>query len=287
MHPHLGEGCPQGLVSLYSNSDNRNITWDDAFDLLFRTQTNPATKDIPGLLALYREHDKPLFSGHLQKFVPPNKVVISEFSGTFAPPGIRNKMIALTLLGVSADSDTKPVAEFMAALLNVKACNTLTRETEEYKFLSYLKGDKDRQQAKEMAERSFYPQLAVVIQDPLASDHQQEEFFNGENELSGIVLLGKGQSVCGKKEENLILPVKLGALMLEGESDQTKFSAEYFWPSASNDFIDLNQYLVANRLAKPDHDDGDPRQARQYYGSFIPDPTPDGVKKILTVGAGP
>ena len=48
--------------SLYSTAENRNITWDDAFDLLFRTQTNPATKDIPGLIALYRKHLKPLFS---------------------------------------------------------------------------------------------------------------------------------------------------------------------------------------------------------------------------------
>ena len=273
--------------SLYSTAEYRNITWDDAFDLLFRTQTNPATKDIPGLIALYRKHLKPLFSGYLQKFVPPNKVVISEFRGAFLPAGDRNETITLTLLGVSSDKDTNTAAEFMAALLNVKACNTLVRQTDEYKFFGYPKGEKERQQAKEAAERSFHPQLAVVIQYPLAYDYQPEEFFNGKDELSGIVLLDKGQSVCARKEGDLMLPVKLGGLMLEGAKDQNEFSAEYFRPSAANDFIDLNQYLVANGIAKADHDDGDPRQSRQDHGSFIPDPTPDGVKKILTVGTGP
>ena len=150
--------------SLYSTAEYRNITWDDAFDLLFRTQTNPATKDIPGLIALYRKHLKPLFSGSLQKFVPPNKVVISEFRGAFLPAGDRNETITLTLLGVSSDKDTNTAAEFMAALLNVKACNTLVRQTDKYKFFGYPKGEKERQQAKEAAERSFHPQLAVVIQ---------------------------------------------------------------------------------------------------------------------------
>jgi hypothetical protein len=273
--------------SLYSTAENRNITWDDAFDLLFRTQTNPATKDIPGLIALYRNHLKPLFSGYLQKFVPPDKVVISEFSGAFVPAGVRNETVTLTLLGVSSDKNTNTSTEFMAALLNVKACNTLVRQTDEYKFFSYLNSEKQRQQAKEVAERSFYPQLAVVIQYPLAYDYQQEEFFNGKDELSGIVLLDKGQSVCARKEGDHVVPVKLGGLMLEDAKDQNEFSAEYFRLSAANDFIDLNQYLVANGIAKADHDDGDPRQARQYYGSFIPDPTPEGVKKILIVGAGP
>jgi hypothetical protein len=32
------------------------------------------------------------------------------------------------LLGISKDSNTKAVSEFMAALLNVKQCNTLIRK---------------------------------------------------------------------------------------------------------------------------------------------------------------
>jgi hypothetical protein len=257
--------------SLYGVAENRNIIWDDAFDLLFRTQANPATKDIPGLIALYRRHFKPLFSGYLQKFVPPNKVVISE-SRASVPAGILNETITLTLLGVSADKHTDVAARFMAALLNIKACNTLIRQTDAYK---------------EMADGTFYPQLAIVIQYPLAHDYQQEEFFNGHNELSGIVLLNKEQSICAKKEGRFIQPVRLGELMLEGAKDQNEFSAEYFQLSSANDFIDLNRYLVANMLVKHDDNDGDPRQARQYYGSVIRDPTPDGVTKILKVGSGP
>jgi hypothetical protein len=36
---------------LYSVQENHTIGWLDAFDLLFRIQTNPETKDIPGLTA--------------------------------------------------------------------------------------------------------------------------------------------------------------------------------------------------------------------------------------------
>ena len=204
--------------------------------MLFRTQTNPATKDIPGLIALYRKHLKPLFSGYLQKFVPPNKVVISQFSGVFLPAGDRNETITLTLLGVSSDTDTNTAAEFMTALLNVNTCNTLIRQTDDRQFYSYPKGEKEQQQTKEAAERLFYPQLAVVIQYPLANDYQQEEFFNGKDELSGIVLLNKGQSVCARKEGNLVLPVKLGNLMLEGAKDQNEFHARVFSAERSERF---------------------------------------------------
>src|SRR5207248_2433662 len=108
----------------------RPIWWTEAFDLWFRTQTNPKTKDIPGLIALYREHNEPLFSGYIRKFLSPNKVVISRHNDVFNPPNMRNKTVTVTLLGVSADPNTKAVSNFMNALMNVKQCNTLIHTKE-------------------------------------------------------------------------------------------------------------------------------------------------------------
>ena len=147
---------------LYSVQENRPIVWSDAFDLLFRTQNNPKTKDIPGLTALYQKHEGPLFSGYLREFVPPNKVVISEFSDAYQPPEVRNQTVTITLLFVSADMNTKAVREFMTALLNVKQCDTLIRKTEEYKYYN-LKTDEAKNQAKQFAEWAFYPQLEVFF----------------------------------------------------------------------------------------------------------------------------
>jgi hypothetical protein len=212
---------------------------------------------------------------------------VSEYNDAFQPPQLRNQTVTVTLLSVSADTDTKAVTDFMAALLNVKQCNTLIRETEGYKFYS-LKTDEAKRQAKEMAQRGFYPQLKVVIKYPRGNGDQQEEFFNGRNEFSGIVLLEKGQSVCLRKESDLgdfVVFVKLGQLMLEGAKNQNEFSTDYFQQSAANDFINLNQYLIANGLRTLDSDEDDPRPPHQYFRLFNFDPTPDGVKKILTIGA--
>jgi len=136
---------------LYSVQENRTIWWSEAFDLLFRTQINPKTKDIPGLTALYQKHEKPLFSGYLRKFVPPNKVVISELHDAYQPPEVR------------------------------------------------LMTDEAKNQAKQLAERAFYPQLKVVIEYPWKYEDYQEELFNSKNEFSGIILLYKEQPVCPPK----------------------------------------------------------------------------------------
>jgi hypothetical protein len=236
---------------------------------------------------MYQKHEKPLFSGYLRKFVPPNKVVVSEYNDAFLPPQVRNRTVTIALLSVSADTNAKAVTDFMADWLNVKQCDTLIRKTEGYKFYSYLT-DGAKQQSKEMAQRGFYPQLKVVIEYPWVSHYQQEEFFNGRNEFSGSVLLEKGQSVCLRKENDLgdlLVDVKLGQLMLEGAKNQNGFSAEYFERSAENDFINLNQYLIVNGLRTVDREEDDPRPAHQYFSLFNADPTPDGVKKILTIGA--
>jgi hypothetical protein len=267
---------------LYSVQENRSIWWSEAFDLLFRTQINPTTKDIPGLTALYQKHEKPLFSGYLRKFVPPNKVVISEFSDAYQPSEIRNQTVAITLLSVSADGNSKAVTDFMAALLNVKQCNTLIRETEGYKYYN-LKTDEAKNQAKQTAERAFYPQLQVVIEYPWKYEDYQEEFFNSKNEFSENILIDKEQSVCLQKEE-FVTRVNIGQLMLDGIENKNEYSPSYLRRNY-NDFINLNQYLIANGLRTVDDDADDPRQARPSFRWFHGDPAPDGVKKILTVGA--
>ena len=66
--------------TLYRLPENRNVWFADAYDLVVRKTTNPETKDLPLLLAMYRKHHRPLFKGYLRGFVSPNKVIVSEYS---------------------------------------------------------------------------------------------------------------------------------------------------------------------------------------------------------------
>jgi hypothetical protein len=186
---------------------------------------------------------------------------------------------------VSADPNSKSVTEFMNALLNVKQCNTLIHMKDSYQYYTYDKTDKEKQQSKELGERAFYPQLKVMIQYPWKYHGEQEEFFNGKSELSGVVLLEKGESICIKKEGEFVQDVKLGQLMLEGVENKNAYNADYFlgWNAAKN-FINLNQYLTANGLRAVDRDEGNPREAHKYFGLFNVEPAPEGVKTILRVG---
>jgi hypothetical protein len=270
---------------LYQDAANRTIRLDDAFDLALRMQTNPETKDVPALVAMYRKHEEPMFSGYLRKFVQPNKVIVSEFSDAYHPTDIENKLNTITLLGISADSKTnKAVGEFMRALLNIKKCNTLIPSTEVYKHYTYLKTDTDRQNAKNIAERGFYPQLEVVVHYPLIHEYQQEEFFNERDELSAIILLKKEQTVCYKEDGGLVKSVNLGQLMLDGSTDHDEYDAQYIG-RRGNDFINFNQYLGANELRSLEDDESDPRPARKYFNPFKVAATPKGVQNILTIGA--
>src|SRR5262249_25461258 len=126
-----------------------------------------------------------------------------------------------------------------------------------------------------------------------------EELFNPRNELSGIILLDKTQLVCESQKEVggafVLATLRLGQLMLEGakkfQNDAADpaclgpFSAVWFPAGAGHNFINLNQYLTTNRLRAVDHDKLDLRTVNQYFEWWIADPTPEGVKKILTVGA--
>jgi hypothetical protein len=269
---------------LYSVPENRTIWWSNAFDLLSRTLTNPKTMDIPGLTALYRQHDRPIFFGYLRKFVSPNKVVVSQFSDASKSQGSVYKPLTVTLLGVSADGNAKPVSDFMTALLNIKQCNTLIRKTEGYKINPLYKTEEDRQTAKWLAERESHPELRVVINYPRMYDYQHEQIFNEKGDISGIVLLEKRDWMCIKKEGELVENVDLGQLMLDGAKYQNEYSAPFRHRADADEFIDLNKYLIANGLRALDLDKDDPRPNLELFPGKA-NPTPDGVKKILTVGA--
>src|ERR1700756_575417 len=77
--------------------------------------------------------------------------------------------------------------------------------------------------------------------------------------------------------------------MLAGAKDQSEFNA-YFLGNPGDAFINLNKYLVTNRLQKGDSQDSDPRSAARYYQGILErwlaaPPPREGVEKILMVGA--
>jgi hypothetical protein len=259
----------------------------DASDLALRKTTNPETKDLSALLSMYREHHGPVFHGYLRGFVPPNKVIVSEFSdaASAAIQTIGNETNTVTLLGVSSDASNPGLQSFMNALLNLKNCNTLTKLTEAYRYYGHLNTTQARDQAKKMAELAFYPQLEILIYYPVQHNYQQEEFFNEKSELSGMVLLDKHQTVCDEKRDGELLNrVDLGQLMLANAKDQKEYSA--LWLAHGGDeFINLNQYLTTNGLQKKSSQN-DPRPGVKWlFGWIDAAPTKEGIEKVLTVGA--
>ena len=127
-----------------------------------------------------------------------------------------------------------------------------------------------------------HPELQVVIQYPVGDNaYGLEDFFNERNELSGIIVLPKKPTVCIKTDTELKetwVDVSLGQLMMDGAKNEYSLSPFFFAGASGNDFINLNAYLIANGLVATDHNS---------YLVTLPyvDPTPNGVKRILTVGA--
>jgi hypothetical protein len=105
--------------------------------------------------------------------------------------------------------------------------------------------------------------------------------------MSGVILLKKEESVCYKEmnDSNFVSIVKLGELMLDSAKNQDGYSPDLPQQSAGDNFINLNLYLIANGLRPADRGDDDPRPGAGYLLLPEPDATPDGVKKILTIGA--
>lgn len=291
------------LDELYREDANHTIYLSDAFDLALRMQTNPETKDIPQLIRMYRAHQAALFSGYLRKFIPPNKVVISQHhDAELLSPGQKNQLNTITLFGVSTVKDTSADTGFMSALLNVKSCHTLIHETERYKYYVRL-SDEKRLEAKDSAERNFYSQLKVYIKYPVDTESHQEEFFNEDGELSGVVFLEKGEDVCAKavrmrewQREQGTGPyyrsVTLGEVMF-GAKDEEPPKLEHGRGS-----VNLNGYLIANGLGIRDENRPDPRRAARgcssefvsqcnvwFTSDFVYLKQPNGVRDILAVGA--
>jgi len=195
-----------------------------------------------------------------------------------------NKTNTITLLGLSNAGDPG-LENFMSALLNIKNCNTLIKLTDDYKYYTFYKTDKDRESAKKRSESVFFPQLEAIVSYPLLYDYRQEELFDEKGELSGIVLLNKSQQICYDKGDGGFLDrVTLGQLMLAGAKDQNQYSA--LWLKSPGDaFINLNQYLRTNGLQKRGDLESDPRPAAKSFDWLDGTPTKEGVEKVLTVGA--
>lgn len=271
---------------LYSARQNWPIWFMDAYDLALRKKTNPNTIDLPLLTTMYREHKKPLFNGYLQKFLPPNKVVVAEFSDSSHSARLiemyGNKTNTVTLLGISGELSSK-LSDFMTALLNVRQCNTLIRSEDYYKYIEF-KTEKERENAKNIA-KGRSTQLEILISYPVIHPEQQEEFFNHDHELSGVLLLEKNEQVCDRKmnDMNWLQPVTVGDLMLAGSDQKDLFSP--LWLN-DNKHINLNAYIVANGLQKAGDAKADPREAAaQLFSSWLNvGTTKEGVQTVLRVG---
>ena len=277
---------------LYSSRKNKTISFDESFDLAMRKHTNPQTKDVHPLLDMYRKGLKPIFNGYLRGFLPPNKVTVSEFSSSQSSASyvkrIGNKTATVALLGVSSDADNRASSTdaFMKRLLNLKTCNSLIRQNDAYNYYTFST-KQQREQEKKMEEFYFFPELEMTVFYPLEWEYQQEEFFDGTGELSGVVLLKKHQTICYQKNHDLISPVTLGQLMLGGTKDPDAYSA--IWLGHPGDaFIDLNRYLIENGLRRMDVHQNDPRPAARIFETLRFDgnaPTKEGVEKVMAVGA--
>jgi hypothetical protein len=79
--------------------------------------------------------------------------------------------------------------------------------------------------------------------------------------------------------------VKMRSDPVDGPFFERQYSIQNFDKSAAGRFINLNQYLIANGLRTAGSEGSDPRRYASSYYPWHAEPTPDGVKKILTVGA--
>ena len=193
-----------------------------------------------------------------------------------------NKTNTVTLLGISGELSSK-LSDFMTALLNVRQCNTLIRSEDYYKYIEF-KTEKERENAKNIA-KGRSTQLEILISYPVIHPEQQEEFFNHDHELSGVLLLEKNEQVCDRKmnDMNWLPPVTVGDLMLAGSDQKDLFSP--LWLN-DNKHINLNAYIVAHGLQQAGDAKADPREAAaQLFSSWLNvGTTKEGVQTVLRVG---
>ncbi|HEV2545910.1 MAG TPA: hypothetical protein VGU20_01095 [Stellaceae bacterium] len=278
---------------LYAEPANRSIDWALALDLAQRSAISGENGDLPHLVRMYREHHIPPLNAYLKSFISPNKVVVSRFDDSawsedyLSKNGWKNTDYVVTLVGVSEDPSTEPLNKLMAALLNIKQCKSLRPDTEAYKFYTYLKTDKEREEERDREQNFFSTRLKVVINyDP---HPYQQRFFNQRGELSAEILLDKAERICWDASQQSSFgaakPVTLGDIMLSGAANSNNDFGGALRERGS-EFISLNQYLIANGLRKGVEDQKDPRHlsGQVSFFAFLASALPTGVTKVLQIG---
>jgi hypothetical protein len=156
----------------------------------------------------------------------------------------KNETQTITLFGLSSNASNPALEKF-------HSLTTLTDGWTAY----YLKYNSDRPSAQAQAEDKNYPQLEVLVEYPKLEPYSTGGLFDEKGELSALVLLDGSQDVCGGPGSF----VTLSDVMLAGEKDSEKYRAPIL-PHDQGKFIDLNRYLLINRLqGLADDPKSDPR----------------------------
>jgi hypothetical protein len=223
-------------------------------------------------------------SGYIQKFVPPNKLVIAQWDdsarGKVLSQQYGNQTETITMLGLASTPSTPALDEFMNALLNVKSCHTLMTEAD-----ALSQGGHPLSEPLQKGMLAGYStELDVVVNYPNETDTDTgPQFFNAKGELSADILIDMTRGVCDRPDASIgAAVVTIGDLLL-GKGDKSDFEPVLATPA--NKFISLNAYLLANELQPGEDMHGDPRPASQFYYGAKSKPLPDAVAEVLKIGA--
>jgi hypothetical protein len=283
--PFYPSNLVAGFDALYSVQENRTIRFYDAADLLIRQEQSRNNSDIEFLQKMYRNHEEPLLSGYAQKFVAPNKLVISKFDdsseGKMLSKQYGNATQTITTLRVASTKASASLIKFMSALLNIKACHGLVTQAD---ALSHMKNPLPPYTQKWMRD-SYSSALEVVVSYPTETDHDVgPQFFNGKGELSADILFDSTDQVCDRLDQSTgVIPVSLGELMV-GKETQSDYAPMLSLSTPTNKFISLNAYVLSNGLQPADDAKDDPRPATKYFYTKAA-PVPDAVATVLKVGS--
>jgi hypothetical protein len=281
--PLFPDNLTAAFDALYAVPENRTISFADASDLTLRQERVPDNPEIGFLQEMYRNHEEPMLSGYLQKFLPPNKLVIARWNdsadGKMLSQRYGDQTETITMLGIASTTASAPFTNFMNALVNIKACHTLMAQADALSHMKYPVPDATRKGMRD----SYSSELGVVVRYPNETDSDiGPQFFNGKGELSADILLDATDQVCDRPDESSgVTPVTLGELMVNKQR-QSQFAPALSTPV--NKFISLNAYVLSNGLQAAD-DTKDPRPAAEYYYPKEKQPVPDAVATVLRVGS--
>lgn len=224
-----------------------------------------------------------MLSGYVQKFIPPNRLVIAEWNdsaqGKMLGARWGNPTQTITMLGIASTTPSQAFIQFMSALLNIKACHGLITLADALSRTNY-----PLPIATQNAMRAGYSsELHVVVIYPTENEHDVgPQFFNAEGELSADILLDTTDQVCDRPDEAAgVMPVGLGDLMV-GKGKQSDYAP--ILPASETKLISLNDYVLRNGL-QPRDETKDPRPAAKYFYYGAPIPAPDAVASVLRVGS--